>query len=190
MNKKKSKALAFLLAASLLIPSVDGVVSAAELSKDNVKPVSKIESSQEVAPEQNNTNQDGIGENLDTQNPITQNVAKIGSTQYTSLKEAIEKAKDGEVIELLADVTEDITLDKNITIDGNNCKIKGSINIANGNISNVELIQFGNKRLLDLGNKTKSSIKLNYVTFKFSVNEKNKEVAIYVKEGNNSEISI
>ena len=190
MNKKKSKALAFLLAASLLIPSVDGVVSAAELSKDNVKPVSKIEESQEVAPEQNNTNQEGTGENLDTQNPVTQNVAKIGSTQYTSLKEAIEKAKDREVIELLADVTEDITINKNITIDGNNCKIKGSINIANGNISNVELIQFGNKRLLDLGNKTKSSIKLNYVTFKFSVNEKNKEVAIYVKEGNNSEISI
>lgn len=120
MNKKKSKALAFLLAASLLIPSVDGVVSAAELSKDNVKPVSKIEESQEVAPEQNNTNQEGTGENLDTQNPVTQNVAKIGSTQYTSLKEAIEKAKDREVIELLADVTEDITINKNITIDGNN----------------------------------------------------------------------
>ena len=85
MNKKKSKALAFLLAASLLIPSVDGVVSAAELSKDNVKPVSKIEESQEVAPEQNNTNQEGTGENLDTQNPVTQNVAKIGDVQYTSL---------------------------------------------------------------------------------------------------------
>ena len=36
MNKKKSKALAFLLAASLLIPSTNGIVSAAELSKDNV----------------------------------------------------------------------------------------------------------------------------------------------------------
>ena len=139
MNKKKSKALAFLLAASLIIPSVDGVVSAAELSKDNVKPVSKIESSQEVAPEQNNTNQDSIGENLDTQNPITQNVAKIGSTQYTSLKEAIEKAKDGEVIELLADVTEDITVNKSVTIVYSIDKRYYETSMVCGNESNIRI---------------------------------------------------
>ena len=36
MNKKKSKALAFLLAASLLVPSVNGMVSAAELEGGNI----------------------------------------------------------------------------------------------------------------------------------------------------------
>ena len=40
MNKKKSKELAFLLAASLLVPSVNGIVSAAEL--DNVKSTNKV----------------------------------------------------------------------------------------------------------------------------------------------------
>lgn len=37
MNKKKSKALAFLLAASLLIPSANGIVSAAELDVNTDK---------------------------------------------------------------------------------------------------------------------------------------------------------
>ena len=36
MNKKKSKALAFLLAASLLVPSTNGIVSAAELKGGNI----------------------------------------------------------------------------------------------------------------------------------------------------------
>lgn len=36
MNKKKSKALAFLLAASLLVPSTNGIVSAAELEGGNI----------------------------------------------------------------------------------------------------------------------------------------------------------
>ncbi|WP_414698488.1 cell wall-binding repeat-containing protein [Peptacetobacter sp. AB845] len=195
MNKKKSKALAFLLAASLLIPSVDGVVSAAELSKDNVKPVSKIEESQEVAPEQNNTNQEGTGENLDTQNPVTQNVAKIGDVQYTSLigdEGAIAKAKDGDVIELLADVTEDITLDKNITIDGkNNYGIKGSMDITNGSISNVKLVQDGEKHLLNLGSKNKDNkINLTNVTFEYGVDADIKNVAVHIIEDNDADIKI
>ena len=195
MNKKKSKALAFLLAASLLIPSVDGVVSAAELSKDNVKPVSKIEESQEVAPEQNNTNQEGTGENLDTQNPVTQNVAKIGDVQYTSLigdEGAIAKAKDGDVIELLADVTEDITINKNITIDGkNNYGIKGSMDITNGSISNVKLVQDGEKHLLNLGSKNKDNkINLTNVTFEYGVDADIKNVAVHIIEDNDADIKI
>ena len=190
MNKKKSKALAFLLAASLIIPSVDGVVSAAELSKDNVKPVSKIESSQEVAPEQNNTNQDSIGENLDTQNPITQNVAKIGSTQYTSLKEAIEKAKDGEVIELLADVTEDITVNKNITIDGKNkYKVSGYTIFKKGELKNLILKARKEKNgILLIGSESKNEISMNSVTIVYSIDKRYYETSMVC--GNESNIRI
>ena len=42
MNKKKSKALAFLLAASLLIPSTNGIVSAAELNASTDKVVEDV----------------------------------------------------------------------------------------------------------------------------------------------------
>ena len=192
MNKKKSKALAFLLAASLLIPSVDGVVSAAELSKDNVKPVSKIEESQEVAPEQNNTNQEGTGENLDTQNPVTQNVAKIGSTQYTSLKEAIEKAKDREVIELLADVTEDITVNKNITIDGKNTyKIIGNTKLENGTLKNTTLKpkdEDAKGNVLQIGSTSENTINMYRVTVEYSV--VNRSGGSNVIAGNNSNITI
>ena len=192
MNKKKSKALAFLLAASLLIPSVDGVVSAAELSKDNVKPVSKIEESQEVAPEQNNTNQEGTGENLDTQNPVTQNVAKIGSTQYTSLKEAIEKAKDREVIELLADVTEDITINKNITIDGKNTyKIIGNTKLENGTLKNTTLKPKDTDAtgsVLQIGSTSENTINMYGVTVEYSV--VNRSGGSNVIAGNNSNITI
>ena len=190
MNKKKSKALAFLLAASLLIPSVDGVVSAAELSKDNVKPVSKIEESQEVVPEQNNTNQEGTGENLDTQNPVTQNVAKIGDVQYTSLKEAIEKAKDREVIELLADVTEDITLDKNITIDGKNkYKVSGYTILKKGELKNLTLKARKDKNgILLIGSESKNTILMNNVTIVYSVDKRYYETSMVC--GNESNIRI
>ena len=105
MNKKKSKALAFLLAASLLVPSVNGIVSAAEL--DNVKSANKFVASQEVA------NPDGS--DTSTQDPVTQNVAKIGDTEYATLVAAINDAAEGATIELLGDVTEDITVNKNMS---------------------------------------------------------------------------
>lgn len=185
MNKKKSKALAFLLAASLLVPSVNGIVSAAEL--DNVKSTDKVVASQEAA----NTD----SSNTSTQDPVTQNVAKIGNEEYATLTEAINNAGEGATITLLGNVTEDITVNKNITIDGKKddgtiCEIKGSMSITNGNIINVKLVQDGNKHLLNLGNEKKSNIKLNYVTLLFSVNEKVKNIAVNIKENNNAEISI
>ena len=50
-------------------------------------------------------------------------VAQIGGTKYATLDEAIEKAKDGETIELLADCeTAGMNLSKNLTIDGGEAK--------------------------------------------------------------------
>lgn len=186
MNKKKSKALAFLLAASLLVPSVNGIVSAAEL--DNVKSTDKVVASQEA------TNPDGS--DTSTQDPVTQNVAKIGDKEYETLAAAINAASDGATIELLADVTEDITVNKNITIDGKKsdgtiCEIKGSMSITNGNIINVKLVQDGEKHLLNLGSENKDNkINLTNVTFVYGVDAYIKEVAVHIKEGNDADIKI
>ena len=46
-------------------------------------------------------------------------VAKIGEQKYTTLDEAIEAAKDGDTIVLLADCeTKGMNLKKNLSIDG------------------------------------------------------------------------
>ena len=44
-------------------------------------------------------------------------VAQIGDVKYETLKDAINAAKDGDIVMLLADATEDVTIDKNITLD-------------------------------------------------------------------------
>lgn len=130
MNKKKSKALAFLLAASLLVPSVNGIVGAAEL--DNVKSTDKVVASQEAA----NTD----SSNTSTQDPVTQNVAKIGNEEYATLTEAINNAGEGATITLLGNVTEDITVNKNITIDGQNkYTITGLTTLKNGTLQNITI---------------------------------------------------
>ena len=43
--------------------------------------------------------------------------AQIGNTGYVTLADAITAAKDGETVKLLADATEDVTINKNITLD-------------------------------------------------------------------------
>ena len=56
-------------------------------------------------------------------------VAKIGSTEYETLDEAIEKAADGATIVLLADcTTAGMNLSKNLTIDGGEAKRTISFN--------------------------------------------------------------
>ena len=44
-------------------------------------------------------------------------VAKVGEIAYTSLDAAFEAAKDGDTVTLLADITEDVVINKNITFD-------------------------------------------------------------------------
>lgn len=47
----------------------------------------------------------------------TSAVASIGTAKYETLAEAIAAAKDGDIVTLLADATEDVTINKNITLD-------------------------------------------------------------------------
>ena len=51
------------------------------------------------------------------QDDATTNAAKVGETGYTTLADAITAAQDGDTVTLLADVTEDVTINKNITLD-------------------------------------------------------------------------
>ena len=47
----------------------------------------------------------------------SENAAKIGETEYESLAKAINNAMSGDTVELLCDVTEDITISKSLTLD-------------------------------------------------------------------------
>ena len=71
-------------------------------------------------------------------------VASIDDTKYISLDAAIKAAKDGDTITLLADVTADVTINKNITLDlggktlTNTNAGKATITVANGATATVK----------------------------------------------------
>lgn len=186
MNKKKSKALAFLLAASLLVPSVNGIVSAAEL--DNVKSTDKVVASQEAAnPDRSDTS---------TQDPVTQNVAKVGDKEYATLTEAINNAGEGATITLLGNVIEDITVNKNITIDGkkddkSNYVIIGNTKLENGTLKNTTLKPKDTDAtgsVLQIGSTAENTINMCGVTVEYSV--VNRSGGSNVVKDNNSNITI
>ncbi len=70
--------------------------------------------------------------------------AKIGDVKYETLKDAINAAKDGDIVMLLADATEDVTIDKNITLDlggktlTNTGSGKATVTIAKGATTTVQ----------------------------------------------------
>ena len=69
-------------------------------------------------------------------------VAEVNGTQYESLKAAIDAAKDGETVTLLADVIQNtmLTIDKNITLDLNGKKIYNTEDIWSDSKQTYELI--------------------------------------------------
>lgn len=70
--------------------------------------------------------------------------ASIGTAKYITLVAAIAAAKDGETVTLLADATEDVTIDKNITLDlggktlTNTGAGKATVTIAKGATATVQ----------------------------------------------------
>ena len=85
-----------------------------------------------------------IGED-GTVTPATTNaVAQIGNTEYTTLADAIAAAEAGQTVKLLADATEDVTIDKNITLDlggktlTNTNAGKATISVSNGATATVK----------------------------------------------------
>ncbi len=65
-----------------------------------------------------------------TVDPAFGKVAKIGDTYYEKLSDAIAAAAAGDTITLIADVTEDVTVNKSLTIDGANFKYTGNIGVS------------------------------------------------------------
>ncbi|MBR4694212.1 MAG: hypothetical protein IKP07_05310, partial [Bacilli bacterium] len=84
-------------------------------------------------------------------------VAKVGTEYYTTLSDAIFHATDGDTIELLKDVVEDITNDKDVTLDLGGNKVTGEfinigiLRLVNGTIENLDGIGIWNKKTLTLG---------------------------------------
>ena len=71
-------------------------------------------------------------------------VAKIGNTEYATLEAAIAAAQDGQTVTLLADATEDVAINKNITLDlggktlTNTNAGKATISVSNGATATVK----------------------------------------------------
>ena len=71
----------------------------------------------------------------------TTNAAKVGEEVYTTLATALDKAQDGDTVTLLADVTEDVTITKSITLDlgdktlTNTSAGKATISVTGGTVT-------------------------------------------------------
>lgn len=138
MNKKKSKVLAFLLAVSLLVPSANGIVSAAELEK-SYSDASNVENNMIL----NNSNES-------VESTDNQNIIKV--TTEEELKKAISNATENQVIEIENDITLTSTLISNVkglTIRGKEGKEKVSLTyggkfIVISNDTKIENLKFIN----------------------------------------------
>ena len=116
------------------------------------------------------------------ENPAYGKVAKVGEEYYATLTEALAAAAAGKTVELIADVNENVTLTKSVTINGANFKYTGTMS-ANANITvNVLDLNFVNAGF----SKSTKSTNGNY-TFKnctFDGQEGAYSRAIYVRGAN------
>ena len=88
-----------------------------------------------------------VGEYTYTAEDFVQFVAQVGEKKYASLQAAINAATAGQTVTLLADVEEDVTINKNLNIDGANDEAKfqytGTMTINNvtATIENVAFVK-------------------------------------------------
>ena len=94
-------------------------------------------------------------------------VAKIGETGYTTLSAAVSAATAGETITLIADITDDVTVNKNLTIDGTNNNYTGNILVTGKNIKvTVKNVNFINGTGYAITTNTIGSITVENCTVK------------------------
>lgn len=89
---------------------------------------------------------DGTAVKLAVAIPVSNNVAKIGETEYETLEEAFEAVKDNETIVLLKDVTANVVLPsgKTAILDLNGQTINGYITVTgNSDVTTKWLLQNG-----------------------------------------------
>ncbi|MBO5956361.1 MAG: T9SS type A sorting domain-containing protein, partial [Bacteroidales bacterium] len=72
-------------------------------------------------------------------------VAQIGETRYATLAAAISAATSGETIEIIADVTEDATISKNVTINGAGKTYTGKMTLTNKADIKIKNVNFDGK---------------------------------------------
>lgn len=89
-----------------------------------------------------------------TDTNVTIYVALVGTEYYKSLAEAITSAQPNDTITLIADVDEDVTIDKNITIDGSDKNYTGTMTLNAANIT-VQNLNFVGGNIVK-GNSTKN----------------------------------
>ena len=71
-------------------------------------------------------------------------VAAIGDKEYKTIQAAVDAAQSGQTITLLADITEDVTVNKSVTIDGAEKIYTGKMNLTAGTIT-IKNVNFDGK---------------------------------------------
>lgn len=128
---------------------------------------------------------DGVVEPI----PESERVAAIGDKYYKTLDDALGAAKDGDTVKLLADAAQDITLDRPITIDGQNqYTITGTTKLQNGTLKDLTLTTTDSS-LLTIDSADKNNIRMENVTVKYPVTGTSGG-AVNVVNGNNADIVI
>lgn len=85
-----------------------------------------------------------LSETAKAADETTTEVAEVSGVKFATLAEAIAAAKDGETVKLLADATEDVVVDKNITLDLGGKTLTGTnsgkptVSIQNGATATVK----------------------------------------------------
>lgn len=125
--------------------------------------------------------------------PSNNAAAEVNGTTYATLKEAVDAAPENSTVTLLSDVTEDVTFNKNITVDGaSKYAISGASTVKAGTLTNLTLKPNetnANGKLLTIGNGSSTSITLENVTLHYSATKRSSGSAVSVS-GNKADIKI
>lgn len=100
-------------------------------------------------------------ENNENVEIVKPSVAKVGETGYPTLAEAIAAAASGATITLVADIKEDVTLSKNVTIEGAGKNYTGKMAVNDNITVKVQYLNFVNAGVV----KDTKSTKGNYTFY-------------------------
>ena len=92
-------------------------------------------------------------------------VAQVGEQGYESLQAAINAANAGNTITFLADITEDVTISKNLTIDGNGFKYTGTMTISGDPSVTIQNVAFVKGYIVQNGEKTTATLTVKGCSF-------------------------
>ena len=91
-------------------------------------------------------------------------VAAIGSATYETLAAALNASSEGDTITLLDDVTENVTISKNITVDGDNHKYEGKITLSKTGAT-IKNVNFVNSQIFKAKDKKIGTITVENCSF-------------------------